>query len=147
MKKSLFILLIFALFGTLSAQTLPKDVAKVYKSAEKLKSKKQYDRAVEAYKEVLKSVPGHYKSMESIGDIEMKLRARPNYRNAFEYYQKALNALDAGIAGTDKKKVQQYLQNEKKRIVPNFNKAKAETEAFNKAKSNRAKGNRLMDDE
>lgn len=147
MKKSLLLMLVLALLGNIYSQELPKDVAKVFAKAEKYQKKKQWDNAVDGYKEVLRSVPSHYKSMENIGDIEMKLRPKPNYRPAYEYYQKAIDVLDAGISQSDKKKVKKYLAEEKKRIEPKRNKAKSHVKDFDRAKQNHEKGNRLMDDE
>lgn len=147
MKKIVVLLISITLCSILFAQTLPKDVQKVYNQAEKYQRKKDFDRAVDAYKEVLRSVPNHYKSMENIGDIEMILRPKPNYRPAHEYYQQALNVLDAGIAQADRKKVKKFLIEERDRIVPKRNKAKSYVKDFNKAKQNREKGNRLLEDE
>lgn len=129
------------------SQSLPKDVEKVYKAAEKMQSKKEFNKAVELYKEVLRSVPTHYKSMENIGDIEMKLRAKPNYTQAYENYQKAIDVLNSAIPSAEKKKVKKYLIGEKERITPKCNKAKSFAEDFDKAKDNHEKGKRLLDDE
>jgi tetratricopeptide (TPR) repeat protein len=147
MKNIILILFLSTFIGNSFAQSLPNDVEKIYKAAEKMQSKKEFDKAVDLYKKVLQSVPTHYNSMENIGDIELRLRAKPNYRQAFEYYQKAIDVLNSGISSAEKNKVKKYLTGEKDRITPKFNKAKSHVKDFDKAKDNHEKGKRLLDDE
>ncbi len=147
MKKLLFVVL--ACFGMVLAQgqELPKDVAKIFKMAEKLQDKKEYDSAIEAYKEVLRSVPDHVQSMENIGDIESRLRPKPNYRQACESYEKALEALSSQIQSTNKKAVQAVLGQKYKEIEPKKNYACSHVEDFDDAKERRQRGNRLLEEE
>ncbi|MBI9067466.1 MAG: hypothetical protein JEZ09_09255 [Salinivirgaceae bacterium] len=147
MKKIILVLFITTFIGSAYSQSLPKDVEKVYKAAEKMQSKKEFNKSVELYKEVLQSVPDHYQSLENIGDIEMKLRAKPNYTQAFENYQKALDIVNSALSSAEKRKVKKYLSAEKDRITPKCNKAKSFVKDFDKAKENHEKGKRLMDDE
>lgn len=128
------------------AQELPKDVEKVYKVAEKHKSKKELNQAVKAYKEVIRSVH-HVPSMINIGDIEMNMRKPPNYRAAFEYYDMAIKALEAGIASSDKKKHKKYLGEMRDELVPKRNKCKSYVDDFDKAKDLKQSGKSLLDEE
>lgn len=146
MKKILILLLSFAFTAVLVAQELPKDVEKVYKKAEKHKSKKELNQAVNAYKEVLRSV-AHVPSMISIGEIEMNMRKPANYRMAYEYYDMAIKSLEMGIASTDKKKHKKYLGEMRDEIVPKRNKCKSHVDDFDKSKSLKQKGKRLLDEE
>lgn len=134
------------IFAQLGAQDLPKDVEQVYKGAEKLKSKKDYDQAIGAYKEVLRSVK-HVPSMISIGDIEMTLKPRPNYRNAAEYYQMAIDELGHQINIAPKKKDKGRLAKLREEVEPKRNKAQSFTKDADKAKDNRERGNRLLEDD
>jgi tetratricopeptide (TPR) repeat protein len=145
--KNLIIALIAMLFVTqLTAQELPKDVEKVYSEAEKLKSKGDYDQAIKAYKEVIRSVK-HVPSMISIGDIEMTLKPRPNYRNAAEYYTMAVEELGNQINLAPKKGEKKKLAELREQTVPKMNKAQSYTDDFDNAKEKRSGGSRLMEDE
>jgi len=144
MKKSLLILLSIFLLGSLSAQDLPKEVQKVFDKAEKHAKKKEYIEALAAYKEVLRSME-HVPSLIGAGDVQF-YRKPPMYTSATEFYGRAIAALDAGIAGTDKKSVKKVMENKKAEIVPRFNKSKSHAKDFNKSKSLKQDGNRLLDD-
>ena len=146
MKKLVILLLNLVFTGFLFAQDLPDDVEKVYKAAERLKSKKELNQAVDAYKEVLRSV-NHVPSMVSIGEIEMDMRQPPNYRMAYEYYDKAIKTLESGMASTTKKSEKKYLTEQRDELIPKRNKAKSYVDDFDKAKELKQDGNRLMDDE
>lgn len=146
MKKLLFLLLCASFSLVTIAQELPKDVEKVYKTAEKHKSKKELNQAVDAYKEVIRSVQ-HVPSMISIGHIEMNMRKPPNYRAAYEYYDMAIRTLEAGIASSDKKKHKKYLGEMRDELVPKRNKCKSYVEDFDKAKQLKQGGKSLLDDE
>lgn len=145
--KNLIIALIAVFFvSQLNGQELPKDVEQVYKGAERLKSKGDYDKAIGAYKEVIRSVK-HVPSMISIGDIEMTLKPRPNYRNAAEYYSMAVEELGNQINIAPKKGQKKKLAELREQTVPKMNKAQSYTDDFDNAKDKRQGGSRLMDDE
>ena len=144
MKVVLLLIMGVMSIGFLSAQDLPKDVEKVYKGAEHLKKKKQYSQAVSAYKEVLRSVD-HVPSMASIGEIEMELRSPPNYREAYEYYNKAIIELERQISATEKKKEKYKLAQEYERLVPKRKRAKTFVDDFDKAKNQKHDGDRLLE--
>lgn len=147
MKTVIIAILSIFLFSQLNAQELPKDVEKVYKEAEKLKNKKDYDQAISAYKEVLRSV-NHVPSMVSIADIEMTLKPRPNYRNAAEYYQAAIDELGHQINIAPKSKDKKRLSEYRSELEPKRNKAQSYTDDADDAKDNREeRKNRLMEDE
>lgn len=146
MKKLVILLLNLVFTGFLFAQDLPDDVEKVYKAAERFKSKKELNQAVDAYKEVLRSV-NHVPSMVSIGEIEMDMRQPPNYRMAYEYYDQAIKTLESGMASTTKKSEKKYLTEQRDELIPKRNKAKSYVDDFDKAKELKQDGNRLMDDE
>jgi tetratricopeptide (TPR) repeat protein len=146
MKKLVVLLLNLVFAGFLFAQELPDDVEKVYKSAERFKSKKELNQAVDAYKEVLRSV-NHVPSMVSIGEIEMDLRQPPNYRMAYEYYDQAIKTLESGMASATKKSVKKYLTEQRDELIPKRNKAKSYVDDFDKAKELKQDGNRLMEEE
>ena len=145
MKKLSVLLISIAYAGFVFAQDLPKDVAKVYKGAEHLKSKKELTLAVKAYKEVLRSV-NHVPSLISIATIEMEIRTPPNYRVAHEYFNKAIKELESQIATAQKNKVKAKLAKERETLIPKRNKAKSFVDDFDKAKKLKQGGNRLMDD-
>lgn len=142
--KTLFLLISIMIVGLLSAQELPKDVEKIYKSAEHLKKKKQLNQAVNAYKEVLRSID-HVPSMVSIAQIEMEIRTPPNYRTAYEYYDMAITELEIQITTTDKKKAKYKLTQEHERLIPKRKKAKSHIDDFDKAKDLKKDGNRLLE--
>jgi tetratricopeptide (TPR) repeat protein len=144
MKKLMVVLISFAISGFLYAQELPKDVEKVYKNAEHLKSKEKLNEAVAAYKEVLRSVD-HIASMVSIAEIEMDMRKPPNYRIAYEYLDKAIQVYESGIAAADKKRQKAYLQEKRDELIPKRNKAKSFVDDFDKAKDLKQGGARLME--
>ena len=73
MKKLLVVCFLLIPMLMLHAQELPKDVEKVYKGAERLKSRKDYQQAIAAYKEVLRSVY-HDPSMVAIAELDMDLQ-------------------------------------------------------------------------
>jgi len=145
MKRLLLILAVFISALGIKAQQLPDDVQKVFDQAEKFTKKGDYDQAVASYKEVLRSVE-HIPSLINAGDIEMKLRPQPNYRAAYDYYTRAIAAIDQGIAGTEKKSVKKYLTNLRTEVIPNQNKAKSYVDDFDKAKELKEGGNRLLED-
>ena len=145
MKKLLIFFLPVLLMVQAQGQDLPKDVEQVYKGAEKLKNRKDYDQAIAAYKEVLRSVE-HIPSLVSIADIQMELRSQPNYREAYEYYDRAIKEIDKEINATDKRKVKAELAEYREKLVPRRNKAKSYVDDFDKAKERRQDGNRLMED-
>jgi tetratricopeptide (TPR) repeat protein len=141
---TLFVMaVIFAL--TALGQELPKDVEKVYDNAEKLKRQEKYDMAIAEYKEVLRSV-SHLPSMIAIADIQMVLRANPNYREAYEYYDLAIQNIDAGIAAASKERDKKYLKEMRTDLVPKRNKAKSYVDQFDGAKENKMKGSRLLEE-
>lgn len=146
MKKFLFVALGLCFSMLAISQELPKDVEKVYKMAEKHKSKNELNQAVNAYKEVIRSVP-HVPSMISIGDIEMNMRKPPNYRAAHEYYDMAIRSLEAGIAASDKKKHKKYLGDMRDELVPKRSKCKSYMNDFDKAKQLKQSGKSLLDEE
>lgn len=145
MRKLLIILIAFIIIQGIKAQELPDDVQKTINSAEKYTKKGDYDQAIAAYKEVLRSVE-HFPSLINAGDIEMKLRAQPNYRAAYDYYTRALSAIDQAIASTDKRSVKKYLSNLELEVIMNQNKAKSHVDDFDKAKELKEGGNRLLED-
>lgn len=145
MKQIFLTLTLMALIGSIFAQELPSDVEKVYKGAEKLKDRKEYKKAINAYKEVLRSV-NHIPSMESIAEISMELMTPPNYRMAYEYYDKAINELEQQLAATSKKKDKAQIGSDIQRLTPKRNRAKSYVEDFDKAKDQKKDGNRLMED-
>lgn len=143
--KKLFLLLLMSVFiSTAYTQELQKDVQKVYDYAEKLKGKGEYKQAVLKYKEVLRSV-SHVPSMISIGDIQMD-RLTPHYREAYEYYDMAINALTQAIPATEKKSAIKYMTKLKDETIPKRNKAKSFVEDFDKAKEQKEGGSRLLED-
>ncbi len=145
--KKLLIVLIALLVGVFAfAQDLPKDVEKVYKGAEKLKSRKDYQQAVAAYKEVLRSV-NHVPSMVGIAEIEMDLKPSPNYTIAYEYLDKAIRELEMQISVAKKNKDKASIGKEIQRLTPKRNKAKSFVEDYDKLRENKQKGNRLLEDE
>ena len=144
MKKLLILLIGIISVGFLSAQELPKDVEKIYKGAEHLKKKKQLNQAINAYKEVLRSVD-HVPSMVSIAQIEMEIRTPPNYRTAYKYYNMAITELERQIATTDKKKDKYKLAQEHERLTPKRKKAKSHVDDFDKAKDLKKDGDRLLE--
>ncbi|HAN00803.1 MAG TPA: hypothetical protein DCQ26_19585 [Marinilabiliales bacterium] len=145
MKRFLVSIVLLTFIGSVIAQDLPSDVEKVYKGAEKLKSRKEYKSAINAYKEVLRSV-SHIPSMESIAEISMELMTPPNYRMAYEYYDKAISELERQLAATTKRKEQTQIGLDIQRLTPKRNKAKSYVDDFDKAKDMKNDGNRLMDD-
>jgi len=144
MKKLFMLFISLAVAGFTFAQELPDDVEKVYKAAEHYKSKKELNQAVDAYKEVLRSV-NHVPSMVSIANIEMDMRQPPNYRMAYEYYDKAINELESGIASATKNKEKKYLSEQRDELIPKRNKAKSHVDDFDKAKDLKG-GNNLLDE-
>ncbi|MDA3890061.1 MAG: hypothetical protein PF517_00195 [Salinivirgaceae bacterium] len=146
MKKLLILLLSFSFASAILAQDLPNDVKKVYKAAERYKSKKQLNQAVDSYKEVIRSV-NHVPSMISIAEIEMDMRQPPNYRVAYEYLDMAIKSLEAGIASSDKKKHKKYLGAMRDELVPKRSKAKSYVDDFDKAKGLKQGGKRLFDED
>jgi hypothetical protein len=144
MKKIIFAVLIMTAIQ-LQAQQLPKDVEKVYQLAEKQKKHEEYKQAIVTYKEVLRSVE-HVASCESIGQIAMELMTPPNYRIAYEFYDRAIKELERQIGATDKKRVKADLAQHIERLIPKRNKAKSYVDDFDKAKDQRQDGNRLMED-
>lgn len=145
MKRLFFLILNLAVAGFMFAQELPDDVEKVYKSAERYKSKEELNQAVNAYKEVLRSVD-HVPSMVSIGEIEMDMRQPPNYRMAYEYYDKAIKTLESQIAAVPKKNQKEKLGEMRDELIPKRNKAKSFVDDFDKAKDLKEGGNSLMDE-
>lgn len=146
MKKLIILSIGLAFAGFTFAQELPDDVEKVYKAAERFKSKKELNQAVDAYKEVLRSV-SHVPSMVSIANIEMDMRQPPNYRMAYEYYDKAITELENGIAATTKNKEKKYLGEQRDELVPKRNKAKSYVDDFDKAMELKQGGIQLLDEE
>jgi|GEM_PF-6941665 hypothetical protein len=146
MKKSFILLVVIAFSGITLAQELPSDVEKVYKGAEKLKSKKEYKLAIVEYKEVLRSV-NHVPSMVSIGEISMELMSPPNYRMAYEYYDKAIQELGIQISGASKDKDKARLGQQIEELTPKRNRAKSYVDDFDKSKDKKQEGNRLMEEE
>ncbi|MFA6404118.1 MAG: hypothetical protein WCX31_21200 [Salinivirgaceae bacterium] len=146
MKKSFILLVVIAFSGITLAQELPSDVDKVYKGAEKLKNKKEYKLAIVEYKEVLRSV-NHVPSMVSIGEISMELMSPPNYRMAYEYYDKAIQELGIQILGASKDKEKARLGQQIEELTPKRNRAKSYVDDFDKAKDKKQEGNRLMEGE
>ncbi len=145
--KKLFILLIsIACTGFIFAQDLPKDVEKVYKGAEHLKKKKKLTEAVAAYKEVVRSV-NHVPSLVSIATIEMDMRKPPNYRVAYEYYDKAIRELESQIAAASKNRDKSKFAKEREVLIPKRNKAKSFVDDFDEVKELKQGGNRLLEDE
>lgn len=144
MRKLLLLLFTVAICGSAYTQQLPKDVQKVYDYAEKLKGKGEYKQAVLKYKEVLRSV-NHIPSMISIGDIQMD-RLTPHYREAYEYYEMAINNLNQGIAIADKRSVIKHLTKLRDETIPKRNKAKSFVSDFDKAKEKKHDGHRLLED-
>ncbi len=128
------------------AQELPKDVEKVFDNAEKLKKQEKYDMAIAQYKEVLRSV-SHVPSMVAIATIQMELRPDPNYREAYEYYDLAIQNLDAGIAAASKERDKKYLKEQRSTLEPKRNKAKSHVDQFDGAKDSKAKGARLLEED
>jgi len=144
--KKLFIVFLNVVFAlVVVAQDLPKDVEKVYKNAERLKSKKELNPAVAAYKEVLRSVD-HVPSMISIAEIEMFMRKPANYRMAYEYYDMAIKALDAGIASATKKSHKKYMTEQRDELIPRRKNAKSHVKDFDNAKEQKMGGKRLLED-
>jgi hypothetical protein len=144
MKKIIYIVSLLVT-AALQAQELPKDVQKLYETAEKQKRHEEYKQAIITYKEVLRSVE-HVPSCESIGQIAMELMTPPNYRMAYEYYDRAIVELERQIAATDKRRVKADLAEYRERLIPKRNKAKSYVDDFDKAREQRQDGNRLMDD-
>lgn len=144
MKKFILIGIAILLFSGLQAQDLPKEVQKVFDQAEKYHKKKNYDQALKAYKEVLRSME-HLPSLIAAGDVQF-YRKPAQYRSALEFYTRALAACDAGISATDKKSVKKYLNEKKTEITPRRNKAQSHVDDFEKIRGNKDNGNRLLDD-
>jgi len=146
MKKFIIIINLLLFSGFIFAQELPKDVQRVYKGAEHLKSKKRLSEAVAAYKEVLRSV-NHVPSMISIADIEMNMRKPPNYRVAYEYYDMAINELNNQIASASKKRVKASLAKQQDQLIPKREKAKSHVSDFDKLREQKKRGQQLLEDE
>jgi predicted nucleic acid-binding Zn-ribbon protein len=146
MKKLLVIIAVLFSGFLAKSQDLPKDVEKVYKGAEKLKSRKDYQDAVAAYKEVLRSV-NHVPSMVSIAEIEMDLKPSPNYTIAYDYLDKAIRELELQISAAKKNKEKAFLGKEIQRLTPKRNKAKSHVDDYNKLRENKQDGKRLLEDE
>jgi hypothetical protein len=144
MKRIIFAVLFMAAFS-LQAQELPKDVQKLFEQAEKQKKHEEYKQAIVTYKEVLRSVE-HVASCESIGQIAMELMTPPNYRMAYEFYDRAITELERQMTATDKKRIKAELAEHIERLIPKRNKAKSYVDDFDKAKEQRQDGNRLMED-
>ncbi len=144
MKKLVIILLSLFLAGNIYSQDLPKDVQKVFNRAEKLKKKKEYNQAITAYKEVLRSVE-HVPSLISAGDIEL-YRAKPQHREAYKYYTRAINALDQGIASSESGSAKKHMAKLKEETIPKLNKAKTYVDQFERGKQQKEGGNRLLED-
>jgi hypothetical protein len=132
MKKLIYLLFLMVTVS-LQAQELPKDVQKLYETAEKQKRHEEYKQAIITYKEVLRSVE-HVPSCESIGQIAMELMNPPNYRIAYEYYNRAIVELERQMAATSKKRVKAELAEYRERLIPKRNKAKSYVDDFDKAK-------------
>jgi hypothetical protein len=145
MRKIIMLLIVLSFTGITIAQDLPSDVEKVYNGAEKLKNKKEYKLAITEYKEVLRSVK-HVPSMESIGDISMNLMSPPNYRMAYEYYDKAIQELGNQISAASKNREKAKLGEEIERITPKRNKAKSHVDDFDNSKGKKEDGNRLKEE-
>jgi tetratricopeptide (TPR) repeat protein len=145
MKKMFMLMLVLAVYGVSMAQELPPDVEKVYKGAEKLKNKEEYKLAITEYKNVLRSV-NHVPSMESIAEIAMELMRPPNYRMAYEYYDKAIQELENQQASASKKKEKENINEHIQLLTPKRNKAKSYVDDFEKAKDKKEDGNRLKED-
>lgn len=126
-------------------QDLPKDVEKVFKGAERLKSKGEYNSALDAYNEVLRSVE-HVESLISCGNIEMELKAKPNYREAYGYYDRAIKEIEHQINIASKRKDKGRWALLREELIPKRKKAKSYVDQFDKAKERREKGNRLLED-
>jgi len=146
MKKFIIIINLLLFSGFIFAQELPKDVQRVYKGAEHLKSKKRLSEAVAAYKEVLRSV-NHVPSMISIADIEMNMRKPPNYRVAYEYYDMAINELNNQISSASKKRVKASLAKQQEQLIPKREKAKSHVSDFDKLREQKKRGQQLLEDE
>jgi hypothetical protein len=146
MKKLIIVINLLILSGFIFAQELPKDVQRVYKGAEHLKSKKKLSEAVAAYKEVLRSVD-HVPSMISIADIEMNMRKPPNYSVAYKYYDMAINELDKQIASTSKKRVKASLAKQIDELIPKRKKAKSHVSDFDKLREQKKHGQQMLEEE
>jgi tetratricopeptide (TPR) repeat protein len=146
MKKLIVVCFLLVPMLMLQAQDLPKDVEKVYKGAERLKSRKDYQQAIAAYKEVLRSV-NHVPSMVAIAEIEMDLKPQPTYSIAFEYLDKAIRELEMQLSTAKKNKDKAQIAQEIQRLKPKWNKAKSYVEDFDELRDNKEKGQRLLEDE
>jgi len=146
MKKTIILLVVIAVSGLTIAQELPSDVEKVYKNAEKLKNKKEYKLAIVEYKEVIRRV-NHVPSLVSIGEISMELMSPPNYRMAYEYYDKAIIELSSQMSVASKDKEKAKLGQQIEELTPKRNRAKSYVDDFDKSKEKKQEGNRLMEDE
>jgi len=144
MKQTFVILLMAFVSIYVNAQDLPKDVNKIYKAAEHLKSKKRLKEAVEVYKEVLRS-NDHIPSMISIADIDMYMYNPPNYREAYKYYDMAINQLNYAISSVDKNSQKKYLTKKRDELIPKRKKAKWYVDNFDKAKEQKHNGEHLLD--
>lgn len=145
MKKIIIILAALLTSVCTIGQELPDDVEKVFENAEKLQNKGKWDMAIAEYKQVLRSV-AHVPSMKAIGLIQLELRPGPNYREAYEYLDMAINTLQAGKNATDKNKVKKYLQSQIDELVPKRNKAKSYVDQFDNAKGQKNDGRRLLEE-
>jgi tetratricopeptide (TPR) repeat protein len=146
--KKLVIFLMALVAGTViiaQEQELPNDVEKVFKGAERLKSKGEYNKALSAYNEVLRSVE-HVESLVSCGNIEMELKAKPNYREAFGYYDRAIKEIEHQINIADKRKDKGRWAQLREELVPKRKKAQSYVDQFDDAKEQRERGNRLLED-
>ncbi len=144
MKTLMIIILSLCVSTSIFSQDLPKDVKKVFNSAEKLKKKKEYNKAIAAYKDVLRSVE-HVPSLISAGDIEL-YRAKPQHREAYKYYTRAIAALDQGIAISESSSAKQHMSKLKTETIPKQKKAKSYLDQFERGKQQKEGGNRLLDD-
>lgn len=146
MKNLIIALLAIFFVSSIQGQSLPKDVEQVYNAAEKEKGKKNYNKAVELHKNVLRSV-NYIPSLVSIGDIEMILKPKPNYREAAEYYSKAVEEIANQINLASKKGHIKKLTQLRDEVTPKRNKAQSYVDDFDKAIDKRSGGSRLMDDD
>lgn len=147
MRKLIFLWVALAAGTSIMAQDqeLPKDVEKVFKGAERLKSKGEYNRALEAYNEVLRSVE-HVESLVSCGNIEMELKSKPNYRQAYDYYNRAIKEIEHQINIADKRRDKGRWAQLREELIPKRKKANSYVEQFDDAKQRRERGNRLLED-
>ncbi|RMG83491.1 MAG: tetratricopeptide repeat protein [Bacteroidetes bacterium] len=93
-KASLFLVGIFTLWGTLSAQvtelpanTLPEKLGREYQKGEKALIYRDYDTALKSFKKILKRYPKFVPALRGVGAC---YELKGEYELAAEYYDKAL---------------------------------------------------------